>query len=149
MQYKGNKKELLTFGYDLAGEIFTFKIWKLPELQNIHILSGTFSVSCWTSALSSNYVAFGLIDGEFKLFQYFEETTTTTTTKATSSSSSQSSKDYPNVLIEISRLEEQHDATILSISFYDDKKLIGTCAADTSVMFWDYQKRYLKTLIFN
>jgi WD40 repeat protein len=132
MVYRNRNKELFTLGVDIDGRYSTLKIWKLPEMKNTHVLGQIALLSYWLPSPSMRYVAVGAVDGALKLYMF--------------------SKAQDKDILGFNEVQcdgQTHDAAITAISFCDEKGIIATCASDSSVMFWNYRKNHLKTVVLN
>lgn len=132
MVYRNRNKELFTLGVDIDGRYSTIKIWKLPEMKNTHVLGHIALLSYWLPSPSMGYIAIGAVDGALKLYMF--------------------SKAQDKGILGLNEVQcdgQSHDAAIVAISFCDEKGIIATCASDNSVMFWNYRKNHLKTIVMN
>ena len=135
--YRYSNKDLFTFGLDAIGSSSYIKVWSLPDLNCVDTCHFTQSNICfWAVSPTLHYLACGMFDGDFKLFSFEGKNKK----KIDSSGCS---------FVEISTISEHHDAAITSISFCEECNYFVTCAADTSIMFWDFEKRHLRTIVFN
>ena len=94
------------------------------------------NISFWTVSPTLNYLACGTTDGNLKLYSQKDQSL-----KHTGSNKGSFS--------EIIAVGQCHDACITSIFFCDECNYFVSCAGDTSIMFWDFRKRHLRTIVCN
>jgi WD40 repeat protein len=51
--------------------------------------------------------------------------------------------------VEILRQEGGHEAEIVAISFCDELRAYATSALDCTIRFWDFEKRIIRSILFN
>ena len=125
-------------------------VWKLPELTISHELRDVHFTTCWAVSPFLNFLGLGSTDGIFKLYSFMERAIVGTNASAGGSCDvvPLTCRDTAGFL-ELIQVGTFHDAAITAISFCEESRIIVTSGLDTSAMFWDYKKRFLRTIIFN
>jgi WD40 repeat protein len=151
VKYRDSRNELLTIGAsDLLG-VLSIKIMKIPSVAVTNEILCDKYYSCWNYSSKFSYIAYGSKNGICRYFTAMESDTSSKIGGIHSFVSTR--KDNSNVsdgsYAELLRQDENHSNEILCISFCDELKIYATSSLDMSIKIWNYDRHYLRTLIFD
>lgn len=147
LKYRKSRRELLALGLSISESAATLKVWKVPEMILQHEIKCDVAMRCWSISPTLNFVGIGCSDGYCRLLSLISDKKTTENKKT----AEKSCKDTGPVgsYIEVLRQEHQHEREIIDIAFCDSLRVFATTAQDYTVKFWDYEKRYIRTIVFD
>lgn len=119
------------------------------------VFDNTFS--SWEISPTMSFICVGSTDGFSRLFNLLDTSSERATAvdkesidTATSYSKPSVSKEIPQgSFIEVLRQEGGHEAEIIAITFCDELRAYATSSKDCMVKFWDFEKRYIKSILLD
>lgn len=154
LKYRRARNELVGLGRSLTVGAIVIKVWKVPEMTFTHEIICDKSFSCWEISPSMNYICVGCTDGFSRLFNLITSSAEdgiegTSLTTASESGVDSGREVAQGTFIEVLRQEGGHEAEITCISFCDELRAFATAAMDSTIKFWDYEKRYIRAVLFD
>ena len=160
LKYRKGRSELIGLGHSAMSGLKAVRVWKLPEMTFMHEIVCDPTFSCWEISPTMNYVCVGCNDGFSRLFNLIAAQSTSrgdtpsgvgmmSTTIDAADGGDFSREVAQGTHIEVLRQEGGHEAEITSITFCDEMRAYATAAMDCTVKFWDYEKRYIRAILFD
>lgn len=172
LKYRRLRKELIGLGRSLNSSDLVIKVWKVPDMILMHEIVCDTSFSCWEMSLSYSMICVGCNDGFSRLFNLVSDILVPPSSARIISSRSPSPsrpmtspQDFPSLEeknqptnqfdvakgrhIEVIRQEGGHESAIIAISFCDELRAYATSSLDCTLKFWDFEKRLIKSILFN
>jgi WD40 repeat protein len=128
LKYRKKFHDLFVYGKDFTHTFTTIKIYRLPDMELTNEINELKYVSCFNVSPNLTFFGVGCSNGSIHLFSHHIEDHSVT---------------------EVINSSENHDARVNHICFCDDMRIYISCSQDSTVNFWDYEKRLIRSIIFN
>lgn len=155
IRYKYFTNEIFVLGNSsLKYDFFSIKIISiLPALALTHEIKCDDTFSSWKFSPTMEYLAVGCSDGMCRFYGIIPppnagKKTRFVPTTVNLLTMSRDVKEQGS-FTEYMRQEDSHSSAVVDITFCDALKIYATGSTDMTVKIWNYEKRYIKTIVFD